>query len=464
MMTQRVMAQAVNQLSGVKMSGALSKSQSAGSESADFGDLMNRNINFDSKNADSSIKKSKIKTSDNKTNVYSENSNVNGDRSSKEVSKTEKIFDTSDSVNEVVEDVDEGLLEKVETKVKDIVKDFLGITDKELEEYMAKLGFQIMDIFNPTVLQNLIMNVNNMENISDLLVDETAVNQMSELAVEINNVFDLETTGLSENELEALKGMMQEIKQSFQGAEIKPDVDIDKSDNIESGEKQNKGISDEEIPVVVRNESADTGSHMEEKEQSSEEIHGKDIFKVKTDESRPSPLEHMINQFAGVQNNGDIQNFDAQVSNVKEMREIVNQIVEQIKVTIKPDNTSMELMLNPESLGRVNLSVVSKNGTMTAQFVVQNEAAKEAIQSQLQILKENFDNQGIKVEAVEVTVSNFGFGESDNTGTRDGTPKKQARRNINIDSVKISEDILSDEEELAVEMMEQNGGSIDYTA
>ena len=51
----------------------------------------------------------------------------------------------------------------------------------------------------------------------------------------------------------------------------------------------------------------------------------------------------------------------------------------------------LEMSLNPESLGKVNLNITSKDGVMTAQITTQNEVSKEALESQLQILKDNIE-------------------------------------------------------------------------
>ena len=64
-------------------------------------------------------------------------------------------------------------------------------------------------------------------------------------------------------------------------------------------------------------------------------------------------------------------------------KEIVEQIVKEIKVKISPDQTSMEMVLTPETLGKVNLTVSAKHGVMTAHLVTQTQAAKEAIESQI---------------------------------------------------------------------------------
>ena len=115
---------------------------------------------------------------------------------------------------------------------------------------------------------------------------------------------------------------------------------------------------------------------------------------------------------------------------VSQIREIANQIMEQIKIVIRPEQTNMELQLNPEHLGRVHLTITEKEGMMTAQFTTQTETAKEAIESQMASLRESLQNQGIKVEAIEVTVSEFGFERDGNAKqNNEGESGRQRRRN-----------------------------------
>ncbi|MCH5251984.1 MAG: flagellar hook-length control protein FliK [Lachnospiraceae bacterium] len=101
---------------------------------------------------------------------------------------------------------------------------------------------------------------------------------------------------------------------------------------------------------------------------------------------------------------------ETSVSASRTMTEIVEQVIHQVKVRVMPETTSMELQLHPASLGKVNLQVSSQaNGMATAMLVVENQAAKEALESQMITLKQTFEEQGLKVEAVEVTVSEFGL-------------------------------------------------------
>lgn len=108
------------------------------------------------------------------------------------------------------------------------------------------------------------------------------------------------------------------------------------------------------------------------------------------------------------------------------LKEIVDQIVGQIKLTLKQDNASMELALHPEGLGRVKLTVQAKNGLMAAQFIVHNDTAREAIEGNIQILKDALSEQGLKVENIEVLVSTNTFGQESSPG-KEGQPTEQKK-------------------------------------
>ena len=97
-----------------------------------------------------------------------------------------------------------------------------------------------------------------------------------------------------------------------------------------------------------------------------------------------------------------------------DVREIVMRVVDAIKVNLSPDKTSIELSLSPQSLGKISLYITSKDGNLTARIATENEVTKQALESQLEMLKETIAEQGIKVEAIEVSVSGFTFADSNN--------------------------------------------------
>ena len=103
--------------------------------------------------------------------------------------------------------------------------------------------------------------------------------------------------------------------------------------------------------------------------------------------------------------------------------DIVNQVIDQIKLSSGRELTSIEVMLNPERLGSVHVTVTAKNGILSAQIAAQNEQVKTALENQVTALKENFQNQGIKVEAVEITVMTHQFEAGQNFGQNESEKK-----------------------------------------
>ena len=144
--------------------------------------------------------------------------------------------------------------------------------------------------------------------------------------------------------------------------------------------------------------------------------------------------------------------------------DIVKQIINSVKVSGNTSIQSMEIQLNPEHLGKVNLTVTSKNGVITAQIVAQNEEVKKAIESQIATLKENFESQGIKIEAVEVTVQSHAFESGQNlqgNNSEQGKNSKGTRRHISLEEF---ESLGDESEELIDNLIHHEHSSVEYTA
>jgi flagellar hook-length control protein FliK len=186
-------------------------------------------------------------------------------------------------------------------------------------------------------------------------------------------------------------------------------------------------------------------------------------------EEKDTPLfEQLVDNISNakvVQN----ENVQERVEVTQQMREIVEQVIETIKVTVTADTSEMSIQLNPENLGKVNLSVVAKEGHITAQFVTENEMAKHALEAQIQQLKETLTEQGLKVDKVEVSVSDFSFQQGSQASAEEQKENqrnehaKQVHRSLNLADINDISD-LTEEEELAVKIMRINGGQVDYIA
>lgn len=143
--------------------------------------------------------------------------------------------------------------------------------------------------------------------------------------------------------------------------------------------------------------------------------------------------------------------------------DIVRQIIDEIKVNMSRETTSLELQLNPEHLGKVQISVSTRNGIMQAQIVTENEAARHAVEASMASLRETFDNQGLKVEAVEVMVATYEF--FGNGKEQQGSPKgRNADRAGKSISGGFEDENIEDGEQLEQEMMQAQGNTVSYMA
>lgn len=152
------------------------------------------------------------------------------------------------------------------------------------------------------------------------------------------------------------------------------------------------------------------------------------------------------------------------------MREIMNQLVDAARVTVATDLSKMEMQLNPENLGKMYLEIVEKDGVISAKIQLQNEAVKEAVEAQIVELRQNLNQAGVKVDAVEVTVASHEFEKNlEQDAKREEQQaaeqeKANKPRRINLNNLDELSGLMTEEESLVAKMMAEQGNSIDFTA
>lgn len=147
-------------------------------------------------------------------------------------------------------------------------------------------------------------------------------------------------------------------------------------------------------------------------------------------------------------------------------QQIMDQILDHMKVSMKPENTILDMQLHPESLGTLHVQISAREGIMTAHFTASSEAVKTVLENQMIVLKENFLQQDIKVEAIEVTVGTHQFEGSLEQGRQRGEEeagRRPKRRQLDVSSLESGEE-LTESEQIITEMMAANGNTVDYLA
>lgn len=385
-------------------------------------------------------------------------------------------------------------VENIANEITNEVRDILGVDDETLANAMTALGFSALDLLDTSNLAKLVLTINGSSEFTDLLTDENMMNQLNSLIDVVENINWEELTGMSKEDFATVlanstqqgdiehENLMTTVSDGETFSVIQEDasdrqvnVQTDVSDNITDVSDNITDAKQDVTVVVEKNQSeAEQGSAQTDSDA------GKNMSE-EIAESTLSDDDAVSSRQTNVQNNF-IQNMEQAAANVEQtqsarpdtvrmqqMVDIVNQVVEKIKVSLGTESTSMEMQLNPEHLGKVLLNVSSKNGMMTAVFSVQSEEAKAALESQMFTLRENLELRELKVDAVEVNVSDFDFSRSDQAmdggqSKADDGNGKQMKFDFGDDSS--DESAISNEEKEAVrkQVMRDNGSQIDFTA
>ena len=83
-------------------------------------------------------------------------------------------------------------------------------------------------------------------------------------------------------------------------------------------------------------------------------------------------------------------------------------IPEFSKLIIHGEKQNMTFQLSPENLGKVRLSVEMVNNHISTNIEVENEQVKQFIQSNIEQLKHNLQQEGIKYNSVNINLADYG--------------------------------------------------------
>ena len=370
------------------------------------------------------------------------------------------------------EDVEAATVEAANEMVEKIAETF-DINVEEVEDVLETLGLTALDLLNAENLTKVVLALNPECDAMTLMTNEELfadlkglMNAAQELKSQIAQSFNL-----SEEEMTAVLNSMKEK------AEVQVPAENVVQETPQLSEAVTEAASDTvaiEVDVVeaTRTDSTAYGGTVIPKTETSQDLHDNS---AKAGEESGNAAgqqfsQNFVNQLAEAVENASGETTSYGVRG----QDIINQITEHIRVHVKQDTTEMELQLHPASLGNVKVQLTSAGGVLTAVFTTENEAVKAALESQLIQLKENFAQQGLKVESVEVNVSAQGFERSldqqeqeQNRFEDNRNRSKKGSRRIRLSGMEDAEDILAEDmaadDRIVADMMIRNGNTVDYT-
>lgn len=453
MTTQGIMPSAVEgRTAGLKMISKTPAAQKANPQ--DFSEMMNRRSEQFQGNKDA-VKEPKIQKDQLIANTGKENQTV----SLENQSATAEEYKVPD-------------LSETEEKVVELLADTFGLTEEDIVDIMEQLGICPMDflisetmtlneftLLDVDTIKDFVMEVYGISEDTAFLMNDTLTEAFSSLKEGfhelISELFMTETPEqivLSEQAVKSLlaanEGEVENIPKEAVSSEQETMIEFDIPKQTDSAMSDTGNGSDSSFSNMTSSQTAvQTESH--------------EVAENHVENHENHDSQQFVQTFSERLNEAAFEIKTETANPAEMMNRIVSQIVNHVRIRVIPQSTSMELMLNPASLGRVLLTVSqTANGVSTATLTVQNELAKEAIETQMITLQQTFEEKGMKVASIEVTVSEFGFKKNDEGSGENGSSEQTNRRNKNRRFRIHTEESVSAEEET----IENSENLVDYTA
>lgn len=397
-------------------------------------------------------------------------------------SQAKTLKNQTDGTKALPDDLNEalvGLILNMFDQIRNVIMEELNLTFEELDFMMTELEINLTDLTNPQALMQLLLYEEGAIDPTRILMDEELSGVFQDMLETVQDIKQEELAELSQKDIQQiLAGLEHSEAQSV-------------SDGLELGQSDNVGMD----PFAQMDESnkgqglinSDTKSQLATQEVISEGVDSSNdnqgIIAMNSSNltnANNDNLSDTANSSAGTD---ELEGFEIFINNLSANHEkpiveltgdnvkiynisdIAQEIIERIRVMAKPGQTTMELRLYPEHLGKVNLTVSSKEGVMSAGFVVQNEMAKEAVERHLIILKENLAEQGIKVDTIDVTVGSYDFHEKNQPDEKNHSTAREASRGRKLtfeEAVAMSEEPTDNENSDYI--IGTRGHSINYQA
>lgn len=367
----------------------------------------------------------------------------------------EQVQQTEDTAAEEPEQEEENgepdavLLSDVMQQILQQITEQLGVSPEEVLQAMDALGISTEDLSqNMAALLSELTGTDQMA----VLTDESLYTQVSDLANAVEQTIEelADTLGMDKEQLTTL--LQDSVKEPEE-----PVIVVEQESAAPVTDMQQESIGDQEVQTATT-----TDIEAEQPRETKRDENG-NMQQQMQDMQKPAENLQQT-QGSAIAAEQTTERFDLQRT-----QKIIDQIADYVKIHSSEKLTSMEIALNPASLGSVNLHVSSKGGVISAQLYAQDEAVRAALESQVAALKESLEAQGMKVDAIEITEHSHQLEQNlDQNGDRQESTeaqKKPGRRLLNLDELpeeEAYEEEMTQAEKLQIEMMRMGGNKLNF--
>ncbi len=402
-----------------------------------------------SQNSESKIKYNSFREVERDTSINSKpNSveNTNNDAAIQNVdSKAEELQNNSKTNDETI----------------NVLAQMLGIQPNELEKLAKELGFSAEDLQKSDKLS---LFMDKLANVLELSATQKAM--MTTLAVEIpkqvgtenskeaisnlektvsdgnsdkvntvaNNIKTVDLSEIAEDIKTKLDKLIQnaeissesvpseiskavEVMRATKGvvsvtqADLKTDISTDIESVTEEGSEEIAGNKAKEESARADNSKSKEKSENSESSNTNAEADTKIINNQVTANNTQNQQQNEQStqafgdiKISAVNNQTQVYKAESSMPQPVRTSEVINQVVEQAKVIVGQDKSEMIIQLKPDHLGKLELKVVTEQGIVAAKFIAESQQVKEIIETNMQLLKDSLEKQGLSIDNVSVQV------------------------------------------------------------
>lgn len=439
-----------------KVSGTAQTKASA-KKSGDFKSVMADSLANGATNGNigkTNIKDNLINVQNTNTNKISAKNNTSEDKSS--VTGSAKNADTS-SISDVNSKADNkdvtDTVKEVCEDIKDAIKEEFDVSDEDIKVAMELLGLTALDLLSTAKVAELIEQLTGTDALT-LITNEdmmqsfnNIINVVDEANADIAGMLGVKTEEvgivLGQNDIASVVNSEDTAKQD----NVKESDAKNADDNINQTVDNQESLSEVLAKKITTESDGKAKNNMSESNEANNKVTYADVA--------DNMISNITDTFADI--------ITEDISTVKEA-DIVNQVIDSVKLMASRELTSMKVMLNPEHLGSVHITVTARNGIVSAQIAAQNEQVKTALENQMVTLREQFESQGLKVDAVEITVMAHSFEAGQNFGQSESERKQgesKVHRKLDLSSF---DDELEEDLESTAPAPKAEESSVEYLA
>lgn len=267
------------------------------------------------------------------------------------------------------------------------------VEDKETTELIEKQ--EIVEVGELT-LENKDLNMEDLEDNSNI----------------VENNFDFESLLINKDKevkynLNLENQEIPEENTSFISKEIKPQPKVETNEITETPDEEislETDVNSKLVTSVAQEETKDLENN------NSKEMSSKD--NIETSSVNENSKEDKINNESlftlGRQDVEYTKNISTELEKSQSInpKEVIEQIVEKVKIDLTGEKNEIRIRLKPEILGEMLMNIEVTKNALIAKVMVDNQRTKEIIEANLVQLREEMKDSGLEIKTFEVFVGN----------------------------------------------------------